>query len=113
MPKKKTRSLSPRTNKRRVAQYKVTVSLGDKQKKMWDALENKSKFMRLALDNAISIMQWDIMRKGGYPEPKRKVDYRKTIRTYNLMNPLPYNTKYANKHEAPPLESSPNTPDLW
>lgn len=90
----------------------VTVAIRPPQKRLWDQLENKSAFIQLCLDNAVGIMAWDILRKGGYPEPKRPPK-AKVVRTYNLLNPLPdYKTRFANLKELP-RENSPTKPVNW
>lgn len=101
--------MKKQSKKQRSNLIKITARITPREKRMWDAIERKSEFIRLALDNAIGIMEWDNLKRGGYKEPKHP-DYRKVIRTYNLNHRTEYKTKYI---EVASSENSPKQPANW
>jgi len=82
-----------------------------------EELDNKSKFLQIALDQCIGIMQFDIMKKRlpeVYKEPK-EVEGEKEL--YNQLNPLDDLTKkrkpYAKTEPTQPRPSSDEDSELW
>lgn len=64
--------------------------LREKNRKMYNAIENKSEFINIALEAAIDIMAWDILKK---MEPdvykvERKQPVEEIIDDFNKKHPL-------------------------
>lgn len=88
---------------------RVSVWLPHESFKMWGMLDNKSKFLQLALRDAIGIMAMDILRHRRpdlYTSPEKLED---VLEPYNEQNPLNELTKKRQKCN----ENSPNKPELW
>lgn len=87
--------------------FATHISLPKRYKPIIAEIENFSKFVQIALDQAAGIMAWDLIKKEkGYKDTEKLDDVKDE---YNRAHPLNDLTKQRIK----PSESSPKTPELW
>jgi hypothetical protein len=82
---------------------RVSVWISERNLKMWDEIENKSKFVGISLDMAIDIMAFAILQKVDpvkYKTPEK--DTEKVLTDFNEQYPLdPLTAQRKNKHVKP------------
>lgn len=69
---------------------RISAWIPSRNRKIFDEIENKSAFIQLALDNAIDIMAWDILKRADpekYHINRAKPD-EQIIEEFNVLNPL-------------------------
>lgn len=90
---------------------RVSVWIPEKHLKLWDQLENKSKFVSLCLEEAIGIMTFYNLKKlepGKYDRVKQP-PLEEVLPEFNANYPLDELTKKRKKCH----ENSPPKPELW
>lgn len=90
---------------------RVNVWLPERHFKIWSMLENKSKFLQIALNDATGVMAWGILHER---DPKQFYSPEKiedTLPEFNKTFPLdPLTQKRKDKQQ---WQNSPKKPELW
>lgn len=92
---------------------RVNIWLSGESLVVWEQLENRSGFVRMALEDAVGIMTWAILRKQD-PEKYhvKEKPLEEVIDDYNEQFPLdPLTAKREGKETWP--KNSPSKPELW
>jgi hypothetical protein len=97
---------------------RVNVWIPKRHIKLWNELENKSAFVQIALDDAIGIMTWALLRKRNPEKYKRPIDSHKVeevMPTFNEEFPLdPLTNKRLGKEQTQTWpKNSVKKPELW
>ena len=79
---------------------------------MYNMLENKSKFLQIALDDAIGIMTWALMRE------KHPEQYKANVKPVDEVVPefnarFPIDRLSASRKDVSWPENSAKNPELW
>ena len=90
----------------------ANIWLSDKSVKIWEQIENKSAFVNLALEDAVGIMTWAILKK---QDPKKyhvtEDPFEEVVGEFNEAFPVdPLTAKRQNKQWP---KNSPKKPELW
>lgn len=93
---------------------RVSVWIPERHLSLWDEIENKSKFASIALDNAVAIMTFALLKKADPAKYDRdKTPVEAVLPSYNEQFPLdPLTAKRLGKTKTWP-KTSPNEQELW
>lgn len=95
---------------------RVNVWIPEAQLKLWEGIENKSGFVQIALNDAVGIMTWAILKKEEpekYKRPADQIPIQDVLPKFNKAYPLdPLTAKRLGKETKWP-ENSPKKQELW
>lgn len=98
------------TNQRKAPGKRHNVWILERHSELWASLENRSKFLQLALDQAAGVMAWGILQER---DPnKYELNEQPTtdeLEEFNEAFPLNELTKTRTK----PSENSAKKPEIW
>lgn len=90
---------------------RINIWIPERQLKLLQEIENHSKFFQLALDNAVGIMSWSIIKK--QKDITERAPTEEEVTEFNKNYPLDELTKKRLGKDKPWQSNSQNKPELW